>query len=105
VNNPLDQEVWERRAREFGVKLYVARAAAGLSQEQAAHGAGISVYTYQKLEHGQSNPGTPANPRLRTLYGLAEVLNVAVAELLPEADQPRSYGSRDGDAEAQTRSF
>ena len=49
---------WKRRAREFGVKLYGARAAAWLSQEQVAHRAGISVYTYQKLEHGESNPGT-----------------------------------------------
>ncbi|MDR0592007.1 MAG: helix-turn-helix transcriptional regulator [Bifidobacteriaceae bacterium] len=66
------------------MKLYGARAAAGLSQEQVAHRAGISVYTYQKLEHGESNPGTPANPRLRTLFSLAGVLNVAVADLLPE---------------------
>jgi len=29
----------------------------------AAHAAGISTYTYQKFEKGESRPGTPMNPR------------------------------------------
>ncbi|MGB3414602.1 MAG: helix-turn-helix transcriptional regulator, partial [Microbacteriaceae bacterium] len=55
-----------------------------LSQERVAHATGISTYTYRKLEKGESNPGTPANPRLQTLVALAEVLGVGVHELLPE---------------------
>ena len=43
------------------------RIAKGLSQESLAHAAGISTYTYQKFEKGESRPGTPMNPRLRTL--------------------------------------
>jgi transcriptional regulator with XRE-family HTH domain len=54
-----------------------------LSQERLAGAAGISAYTYRKLESGESNPGTPANPRLRTLVALAEVLEVELSELLP----------------------
>jgi transcriptional regulator with XRE-family HTH domain len=93
VGTPCDQSAWRSYARDFGVRLYTARSAAGLSQEQVAHQAGISVYTYQKLEHGESNPGTPANPRLRTLVGLAEVLNVDVAELVPPVSHDASATS------------
>ena len=32
--------------------------------------AGISAYTYQKFEKGESKPGTPMNPRLFTLIAL-----------------------------------
>jgi transcriptional regulator with XRE-family HTH domain len=44
--------------------------------------AGISAYTYQKFEKGESRPGTPANPRLFTLLALAEALDVPVESLL-----------------------
>jgi len=74
---------WDRYARELGVTLQRARAARGITQERAAHAADISTFTYRKLEKGVSNPGTPANPRLRTLVALAEVLDVSVSELLP----------------------
>lgn len=74
---------WDDYAREVGINLQRARAAKGVSQERAAHAAGISTFTYRKLEKGESNPGTPANPRLRTLIALAEILNVDVRELLP----------------------
>lgn len=53
-----------------------------LSQEAVAHAAGISVYTYQKFEKGESSPGTPMNPRLHTLLALAEVFHLSVSDLL-----------------------
>ncbi|WP_308489697.1 helix-turn-helix transcriptional regulator [Microbacterium capsulatum] len=71
-------------ARELGLRVGKARAASGLTQERAAHAAGITTFTYRKLEKGESNPGTPANPRLSTLVALAEVFDVSVASLLPE---------------------
>jgi DNA-binding XRE family transcriptional regulator len=74
---------WERYARELGVRLQRLRIAKGLSQERLAVAADISSFTYRKLEKGESNPGTPANPRLRTLVALAEVLEIDLAELLP----------------------
>lgn len=74
---------WERYARELGINLNRAREASGLSQERVAHAAGISTFTYRKLEKGESNPGTSANPRLKTLVVLAEVLNVELTGLLP----------------------
>ena len=75
-------EDWWRYARALGVKLQRARLAKGMSQEAVAHAAGISTFTYQKFEKGESKPGTPMNPRLRTLFALAGVLEVEVGELV-----------------------
>jgi transcriptional regulator with XRE-family HTH domain len=74
---------WSSYVAELGVTLARARARRGLSQDKVAAAAGISPFTYRKLEKGVSNPGTPANPRLRTLVCLAEVLEVPLAQLLP----------------------
>lgn len=73
---------WWGFARALGVKLQRARLAKGMSQEAVAHAAGISTFTYQKFEKGESKPGTPMNPRLRTLLALAETLDVRVGELV-----------------------
>ncbi len=74
---------WADFARELGVRMLRARAEKQMSQEQVAHAAGLATFTYRKLEKGESNPGTAANPRLRTLVALAEVLDVPLSELLP----------------------
>jgi transcriptional regulator with XRE-family HTH domain len=74
-------------SRAMGVTLQRLRLERGLSQERLAHMAGISSYTYQKFEKGESKPGTPMNPRLFTLMSLAEVLEVPLEELVP-ADWP-----------------
>lgn len=79
--NRTDEDWWEF-ARALGVKLQRARLAKGMSQEAVAHAAGISTFTYQKFEKGESKPGTPMNPRLRTLLALAETLDVGVGELV-----------------------
>jgi transcriptional regulator with XRE-family HTH domain len=88
---------WGIYARELGLSLQRARHQAGLSQEKVANAAGISAYTYRKLEHGQSNPGSHANPRLRTLAALAEVLGIEITDLLP----PVPGGIADGRASAE----
>ena len=80
---PSASETWDDYARALGLNLQRARATRGISQERAAHAAGISAFTYRKLEKGESNPGTPANPRLRTLVALAEILELDVRDLLP----------------------
>lgn len=74
---------WNDFVRELGVRLLRARAGKKMSQEQVAHAAGLATFTYRKLEKGESNPGTAANPRLRTLVALAEVLEVPLRDLLP----------------------
>lgn len=78
---------WEQFARDIGLRLHRARLSRELSQERLAAAAGITTFTYRKLEHGESNPGMPSNPRLRTLVALAEVLELDLAELL--ASPPR----------------
>ena len=70
-------------SRELGIILQRLRIERGLSQERLAHLAGISTYTYQKFEKGESKPGTPMNPRLFTLIALAQVLDVSIERLLP----------------------
>ncbi len=77
------EDRWRAYAADLGCALARARRATGLSQERVAHAAGISTFTYRKLEKGESNPGTAANPRLRTLVALAQTLGVPVADLLP----------------------
>lgn len=78
-----DSDPWVAYARALGVRLHQERVRRGLTQERLAVAAGITTFTYRKLEKGESNPGTPANPRLHTLVALAEVIGVPVAELLP----------------------
>lgn len=80
---PPRTEAWIQYTAAIGVALMRARERRGLSQERTAHAAGISTFTYRKLEKGESNPGTPANPQLYTLVCLAEVLGVPLRELLP----------------------
>ena len=75
---------WPEFGREIGVRLQRARERRGLSQERTAHLAGIASYTYQKLEKGESRPGSPLNPRLSTLLSLCEVLEISLADLVPE---------------------
>ncbi|PAU68884.1 XRE family transcriptional regulator [Bifidobacterium criceti] len=54
-----------------------------LSQERVANDAGLSRNTYQKFEKGESMPGTPANPSLRNVMAIAQVLGVTLDELVP----------------------
>jgi transcriptional regulator with XRE-family HTH domain len=75
---------WEEFGRDIGVRLQRAREKRGLSQERTAHLAGIASYTYQKLEKGESRPGSPLNPRLSTLVSLCEVLELSLTDLVPE---------------------
>ncbi|MDR3069016.1 MAG: helix-turn-helix domain-containing protein [Cellulomonas sp.] len=75
-------------AREIGLRLQRRRIELGYSQEKVAHRAGLSTYTYQKFEHGESKPGTPMNPTLFTLYALADVLELEVGDLVARPSRP-----------------
>lgn len=78
---------WDTFAREIGTKIQRCRVDRGFSQDRVAYEANLSRYTYQKLEKGESRPGTPANPRLMTLLAISQVLGVHLEDLLP-ADVP-----------------
>lgn len=75
---------WDRFAAELGMNLQRLRAEAGLSQEHVAYAAGLSRYTYQKYEKGESRPGTGANPSLRSILAIAQALEVDLATVLPQ---------------------
>jgi transcriptional regulator with XRE-family HTH domain len=74
---------WTHYTKELGLSLQRARYKRSYSQEYVASAAGISGFTYWKMEKGESNPGTPANPRLKTLLALSRVLEIPLSELLP----------------------
>lgn len=74
---------WDTFTRELGTRIQRLRVDRGLSQERLAYAAGITRFTYQKLEKGESTPGSPANPTLKTLMALAQQLGVGLDELLP----------------------
>lgn len=75
---------WRKYAAELANNLRRVRNEAGLSQEDVAYRSGITRFTYQKYEKGESRPGTPANPTLRTLLAMSQVLNVPLSALLPD---------------------
>jgi len=56
----------------------------GLSQDQVAYRAQLSRFTYQKYESGMSRPDLAANPSLRSLLAIAQVLETSILDLLPE---------------------
>ncbi len=87
---------WDRYAVELGHSLKRHRSARGLSQEQLAYEAGLSRYSYQKFEKGESMPGSPANPSLRNVMALAQVLGVTLDDLLPSPWPDLRAGNRQG---------
>ncbi|TAL43515.1 MAG: XRE family transcriptional regulator [Salinibacterium sp.] len=84
ARNAIADEDWAKYSAEVGRKLHRLRIAKGMSQEDLAYAAGLSRYTYQKFEKGESRPGEPANPHLRTIAALAGALDTPLAHLLPE---------------------
>ena len=79
----LPDREWGAFVAELGQNLQRARIGRGMSQEHVAYAAGLSRYTYQKYEKGESRPGTPANPSLKVLLTVAQTLSVTLQELLP----------------------
>ncbi|WP_394941245.1 helix-turn-helix domain-containing protein [Psychromicrobium sp. YIM B11713] len=78
---------WANYITEVGLRLNQFRTAAGLSQEKVANQVGITRNHYQLLEKGKSSPTAVANPQLRTIAALAEVLGVGIGDIMP--DKPR----------------
>lgn len=76
-------ENWRVFTQNLAVELRRRRAAAGLSQEDVAYQAGLSRFIYHQYEKGESRSGTPANPALRSIIAIAQVLDVPIEELLP----------------------
>lgn len=74
---------WSEYAGQLATNLHRLRHERGLSQEDVAYRSGLTRYTYQKYEKGESKPGTPANPTIRTLLAMSQALGVELTEILP----------------------
>ncbi|MER7129618.1 helix-turn-helix transcriptional regulator [Streptosporangium saharense] len=70
----------------FGERLYGLRTSAGLSQEELAHAAGVSVRALSDLERGRSR-----GPQRRTVQALAAALGLDTADA-QELEQAASLG-------------
>lgn len=81
-NQTIDIELQHTYADQLAQRLRILRYERRISQEYVALRAGISTYTYQKFEKGESNPGKPLNPRLSTIIALARVFGVEPWELI-----------------------
>jgi len=69
--------------REAGKKIAAARESVGLTQEQAAHKARIDYKRWQRIEGGS------VNATLRTLYRVADALDMNVWAMLEARSQSR----------------
>lgn len=78
-----EQESWRAYVAELATNLQRLRIDRNLSQEDVAYRAGLSRYTYQKYEKGESRPGAAANPSLQSLVAISQVLDVRLVDLLP----------------------
>lgn len=65
--------------RDLAIAIREARQRKGLSQEDTADAAGISVYTYACVERGRGASGGPPNPTLDTVLRILWVLDLEPA--------------------------
>jgi transcriptional regulator with XRE-family HTH domain len=80
-----DDEAWRAYAAELATNIRRLRIEREMSQEDVAYRAGLTRYTYQKYEKGESKPGSGANPTIRTLLAVAQALDASLTEILPTA--------------------
>lgn len=71
---------YAERLPGFAIRLRELRHEAGMTQDVLAERAGLSVTMIQNLER----PSDGGNPRLTTLWSLAEALGVSVGTLVRE---------------------
>ena len=78
----------EGSAKRFGTGLRRLREERGLSQESLAFQAGITKNQVQLIEGGRGSgrkgDTTHSNPRMATIVGIADVLQLTPAELLSQ---------------------
>lgn len=81
--HPPRPTTWPDYARALGVELQRRRIDRGLTQEELAHRAGMTRTHYQQMERGWWKTDMPANPSIKVLARLAQVLGLEPGELLP----------------------
>lgn len=81
---PQDDRDWHDYVVRLGQQLQRERLTRDLTQDDVAYRARLSRYTYQKYEKGESRPGAPANPSIRSLMAIAQTLGLELVDLLPD---------------------
>lgn len=79
----------ETAALQLGDRVRELRRAAGLSQECLVQRAGVTKNQIQLIEAGRQSgrhTGNPSNPRMSTVFGIADGLGVPVERLLSMGD-------------------
>lgn len=85
---------WKDIAASFGGKVRYHREALGLNQEQLAERAGISRNQIQNIENSRNNQlgadgrKGPGNPRMDTVFALANALHVEIGYLVDPRQSP-----------------
>lgn len=83
---------WAEYAPRLGLRIRELRSRRGISQE-LAYAAGLGRYTLQRYEKGEISPGVPTGPSIRSLMAISQVLDVDLAELLPDSIPDLRSGS------------
>lgn len=92
---------WRSYGLAFGDRVRTLRHTRGLSQEALADSSGVSRNIVSAIETNAHHRGTPANPRLDTVYRLALGLGVPPGALMPDVDElvtPDASSNRPGAA-------
>lgn len=79
----------DKKESTLGVRLKQAREAAGISQQELASRAGLSMSLVAGIEQGRAT-----DPRLSTLLALAGVLGVKLEDIVPSDPQGSGKSSR-----------
>lgn len=79
---------WSDYVQELGDHAFQIRTERGMSQENVAYAAGLTRYTYQRLERGLGTNALAANPTLATLVAVAQALDVGLEDLIPLRELP-----------------
>lgn len=83
-DDPHRREQWQRRRALIGHRIRTLRLERGLSQESLALESGIARNQLIQMEHGRRGI------LVERLYDIADVLGVAVGELLSDGDSATS---------------
>ncbi len=84
--------VWDRvQAQRFGATVRHLRTESKLTQEQLAAKVGLTKNHVQLLEAGRNSSksdGPASNPRMTTVYSIADAFGVRPQDLFPEPTPP-----------------
>lgn len=91
--------------KDIGARIRTFRKGKGLTQIALAEQAGVHSVVIGELERGYTRRGREVNPRLNTLFQIAEALEVTVGDLFPPDFRTAAYGTTHREAVADVASL